>query len=271
MRITALHTYPVKGCRRLDHDEARVEPIGLAGDRRWMVVDADGTGVTQRESRQLTALRPQPRPGGLTLRATDGRPALHITEPVAGEPTQVRVFRSKPYVSARLAADDAHDWLTALLGRPVRLVWLADPATRPVDIPHARPGDRVSLADGGPLLLTTTTSLARLNEWLADDGEPPVPMNRFRPNVVVDTGTPWAEDGWIGRRLRLGDTELRVAKACGRCVVTTIDQRTGHSGRQPLHALGRHRRAGTDLLFGIYLIPDAPGTVRVGDTVQPLS
>jgi hypothetical protein len=271
MRIASLHTYPVKGCHRLDHDEARVEPIGLAGDRRWMVVDADGTGVTQRESQLLTALRPQSRPGGLTLRATGGRPPLDVTEPVGGDAAQVRVFRSKPYLSARLADGDAHAWLTALLGRPVRLVWLADPDARQVNAPHARPGDRVSLADACPLLVTTTASLARLNVWLADDGDPPVPMTRFRPNVVVDTDTPWVEDDWIGRRLLLGDTELRVTNACGRCVVTGVDQESGHRGRQPLRALGRHRRVGTDLIFGVHLVPDRPGTVRVGDTAQLLS
>lgn len=271
MRIASLHTYPVKGGHRLDHDEARVEPWGLADDRRWVVVDADGTAVTQRENQRLVALRARPRPGGLTLRAADERPSLDVAEPTDGTTVQVRVFRNKPYLPGRLAADDAHAWLTGLLGRPVRLVWLADPTARPVEPGYSQPGDVVNFADGCPLLLTTTASLDRLNEWLADEGEPAVPMTRFRPNVVVDAPTPWVEDGWAGHRLRIGDTLLRAAKGCGRCVVTTVDQESGAKGREPLRALGRHRRVGKDLIFGVLFIPERVGVIRLGDDIVPLS
>jgi uncharacterized protein YcbX len=100
-------------------------------------------------------------------------------------------------------------------------------------------------------------------------------MMRFRPNVVVDGAPAWAEDDWLGGRLRIGGTIFRAAKSCARCVVTTIDQETGEKGRQPLRALGQHRRDGDALLFGINLIPDIgagqPGVIRVGDEFLPLS
>jgi uncharacterized protein YcbX len=270
MRIASLHTYPVKGCHRLDHDEAGVEPWGLTGDRRWMIVDPDGVGITQRAVSRLALLSATPTPDGLTFRAP-GLPGLRVTEPVEGPKEFVRVFSSKPRVPARLAAGG--DWFTDFLGRPARLAWLGDPTARSIE-ENALDSDRVSFADGYPLLLANDASLAAVNDWLAESGHEPVPMTRFRPNVVVTGAHAWAEDDWLGRRLRLGNVIFRAAKSCSRCVVTTIDQETGIRGRQPLHILGRHRRFGDGLLFAINLIPDlAPGhtgVVRVGDEVLDL-
>ena len=271
VHVAALHTYPIKGCRRLDHDAAAVEPCGLAGDRRWMVIDPDGIGNTQRSVPQLTQLRAIPADGGLVLTAP-GAPTHTITTPVDGPKEYVRVFTSKPAVPARMA-DDA-GWFERFLGRPARLVWLGEPTVRTMAT-HAQPGDRVSFADGYPILLTSTASLASLGDWLLEDGDEPVPMTRFRPNIVVAGAPPWAEDKWLGGRLRIGGTIFRAAKSCTRCVVTTIDQETGETGRQPLRALGRHRRFDNGLLFGINLIPDVGagenGHIRVGDELLPLS
>ena len=267
MWISALHTYPVKGGHRLDHDAARVEPWGLAGDRRWMIVDPDGVGITQRQAPVLTALHAVPRPGGLLLNGFD------VDEPADGPKETIRVFSSKPPLTARLAPA-ATAFVSDFLDRPARLAWLADPTVRPIET-HARPGDRVSFADGYPLLLTNTASLDAVNDWLLEAGDEPVPMTRFRPSVVLAGARPWAEDDWLGGRLRLGDLTFRAAKACSRCVVTTIDQETGETGRQPLRALGRHRRYDDGLLFGINLIPDiAPGEtgfIRVGESSLALS
>ncbi|MFY1695477.1 MULTISPECIES: MOSC domain-containing protein [unclassified Solwaraspora] len=276
MRVAALHTYPVKGCRRLDHDAARVEPWGLAGDRRWMIVDPDGVGLTQREVPALVTVHPGPAADGsdlasavgLTLRGA-GRPTLDVPAPVDGEPVPVRVFRSKVAVPARLAAPTAHDWLSDLLERPARLVWLADPTVRAVDPDFSRPGDTVSFADGYPVLLTSTASLDAVNDWLVGSGDPaaPLPMHRFRPNVVLTGAPAWAEDGWLGQRIRIGAVTFRVAKTCARCVVTTTDQDTGERGPQPLRILGQHRRGPKGVLFGMNLIPDGTGRIAVGDPV----
>ena len=267
MRISALYTYPVKGGHRLDHDEARVEPWGLAGDRRWMIVDPDGVGITQRQAPALTGLHAVPRPGGLLLNGFD------VAEPEDGPKATIRVFSSKPPLTARLAPA-ATGFISGFLDRPARLAWLADTGVRPIET-HARPGDRVSFADGYPLLLANAASLDAVNDWLLEAGDEPVPMTRFRPNVVITGARPWAEDDWLGGRLRLGDVTFRAAKSCSRCVVTTIDQETGETGRQPLRALGRHRRYDDGLLFGINLIPDVPagetGVIRVGEDSLVLS
>ncbi|MEO3777141.1 MOSC N-terminal beta barrel domain-containing protein [Micromonospora sp. B11E3] len=265
MRLAALHTYPVKGCRRLDHDDARVEPWGLAGDRRWMVIDADGLGVTQREATALVGLLVEPRDGGLLLRAA-GRPDLRVAEPTRVDPLPVRVFSSRQQVAALPAGPAADAWLSALLDRPVRLVHLARPARHvPVGQLVHDTGDQVSFADEYPLLLANAASLDALNGWLADAGEQAVPMSRFRPNLVVVGAPAWAEDGWVGRRLRIGSAWFRAGGTCGRCVVTTTDQETGVRGKEPLHTLGRRRNVDGKLRFGLNLVPEGPGAVRVGD------
>jgi uncharacterized protein YcbX len=271
MWIASLHTYPVKGCCRLDHDEAGIEPYGLAGDRRWMIVDDRGVGITQREVPRLSRLQAHPRPGGLDL-AAPGMPSRRIAEPVDGPKEFVRVFSGKPPVPVRLAADDG--WLAEYLGVPARLTWQADPTGRPIER-RARASDRVSMADAYPMLIVNTASLSALNDWLAEAGEDPVPITRFRPNLVVAGAPPWAEDEWLGRRMRAGAVTFRAAEACNRCVVTTVDQDTGERTGQPLKMLGLRRRFPDGLLFGTGLIPDvAPGStgiIRVGDEVTLLS
>jgi uncharacterized protein len=140
---------------------------------------------------------------------------------------------------------------------------------------NALESDRVSFADGFPMLVTNMASLAALGDWLCEAGDEPVPMTRFRPNIVVSGARPWAEDEWVGRRLRIGEITFRAAQPCDRCLVTTIDQETAVKGRQPLRALGEHRRFDDGLLFGMNLIPDIrageTGIIRVGDEVSVLS
>ena len=134
MRVASIHTYPVKGCRRIDRDTARVEPWGLDGDRRWLIVDENGVGLTQRQHRELVTIRAVPRPGGLTLDAP-GLAPLDLAEPTHGEAIQVRVFKGRPLSPVRAAGPEADEWLKRLLGRPARLVWLGDPAVNHVPWP----------------------------------------------------------------------------------------------------------------------------------------
>jgi uncharacterized protein len=270
MWLAEIHTYPIKGCYRVEWEQAEVEPWGLAGDRRWLVVDPEtGLAMTQRDIRAMTQVRPGPVPGGLRLRAP-GVDDLMVTRPAAAELIDVTVWSST--VAATPAGDVADDWLSIALDRKVRLVWLDDPTRRAVEPGYGQPGDTVSFADGYPLLLANIGSLAVLNDLIAESesAEGPLPITRFRPNLVIGGAPAWAEDGWTGRRIRVGGVTFRVPKPCGRCVVTTTDQESGERGREPLHTLGRHRNVDQSLLFGANLIPDARGTVRVGDPVEPV-
>jgi uncharacterized protein YcbX len=263
--LASLHIYPVKGCRAVDLDRAVVEPWGLAGDRRWLIVDDDCQFMSQRKHPSLARIVITPGPGADITAATGGYPALRVAAPdESAELLKVTVWRST--VLAASAGPEADAWFSAYLGEPVRLVYLDDPTRRAVDPDYGRGGDTVSFADGYPLLLTSAESLGQLNQWLTAAGHQPVPMNRFRPNVVVSGYPPWAEDRW--RRIRIGPVSFRVAKPCARCVVTTTDQTTGMRGSQPLKMLAARRRFGKNLVFGQNLIPDFPGHIRVGDPIE---
>ena len=193
-----------------------------------------------------------------------------VAHPTEGDLRDVTV--SQFTGPARRADTAAGDHLSALLDRKVQLMWLDDPARRAVEPEYAQPGDTVSFADGFPLLLANSASLAQLNDWIAESGsiEGPLPMTRFRPNLVVDGGSAWAEDGWLGGRIRVGEVTFRVPKPCDRCVVTTTDQETGDRGREPLRTLARYRNINQGLLFAVNLIPDTVGEIAVGDPVTPL-
>ena len=261
--LTSIHIYPLKGGRALDLRESAVEAWGLAGDRRWMVVDENFRFISQREHASMARLVVRFGPGrGLGVSAEGHAP---LTVPVPDDADLVKVTVCGSTVLAAGAGPGADAWFSAYLGEPSRLVYLDDPTRRAVDAEYGQAGDVVSFADGFPLLLTSAGSLDQLGDWLAAHGDQPVPMNRFRPNVVVTGFEPWAEDRW--RRIRIGNVSFRVAKPCGRCVVTTTDQFTGVRGPQPLRMLARHRRFGQNLVFGQNIIPETPGHLQVGDPV----
>lgn len=270
--LHSIHVHPVKAFRGQAPRDAVVEPWGLAGDRRWALIDDGGKVVTQRQQPRLAQAAAELVPGGVRLSAP-GRASLSVPvpDPTTADRATLDLFGDK--VEAVLAGAAAHVWCSEYLGCETRLVHMNDPATRrPVDPEHGRPGETVSFADGYPLLLTTLASLDALNSLIAQGDrahEGPLPMNRFRPNVVVAGTTAWAEDDWT--RVTIGEVAFRVAKMCGRCVVTTTDQDTAERGREPLRTLGRHRRFGSQLIFGQNLVPESTGIVRVGDPVTVVS
>ena len=267
--LTGIYRYPVKSCRREEMRHAEVEPWGLLGDRRWMLVDDDGWRVTAREHPRLVLVSALVDGTGLHLR-TPGRDELTIKAPDGEELASVRLSRSR--LDAALAAPEAHAWFSELLGLPVRLVYLDDPTRREINPDFSASTDRVSFADGYPLHLATEDSLTALNDWIAEGpraDEGPLPMTRFRPNVVVRGAAPWAEDGW--RRLRIGDVTFRAVKGCDRCVLTMIDPETATKSKEPIATLARFRRWGGETWFGMNLIPDGvvPGaTLHVGDPIE---
>ncbi|MFJ6893416.1 MOSC domain-containing protein [Streptomyces hokutonensis] len=269
--LRSIHVHPVKALRGFSPREAQVEPWGLAGDRRWALIDDGGKVVTQREHPRLALAAAELLPGGGVRLSAPGLDPLTVPvpEPVATVPMEI--FGTK--VDAVPAPDAAHVWCGAYLGFGVRLVHMDDPAERrPVDPEYGLPGETVGFADGYPLLLTSEASLDALNSLIAQGDYPaegPLPMNRFRPNAVVAGTAAWAEDDWS--RVAIGEVAFRVAKMCGRCVVTTTDQATAERGKEPLRTLARHRRIGGRLIFGQNLVPLSTGTIRVGDRVRILA
>jgi len=261
--LSSIHRFPVKSCRGESVDAAVVEPWGLAGDRRWMVVDEVGAAITAREVNRLVLVHPELSEDGLVVSAPGLAP---LTVPTPDPATQVPVGLWSSLVTAAPAGAEADAWFSQALGRPARLVHLDDPTRRATSPQFSEPGDRVSFADGYPLLVATESSLAALNDVVSGG---PLSMTRFRPNVVVAGTEAWAEDDW--RRIRIGDAVFRAVKGCARCVITTIDPESAERAKEPTASLARIRRWDGAVWFGVNLVPDTAGaTIRVGDEVEVL-
>ena len=269
MQVTQLRIYPVKSLAGTDVESATVEPWGLEGDRRWGLVDEAGEKVTARELHALLGLRAQA-VDDETIRIHAGEESILVDIPLGLPPIPVSHARQG---FAPPADQDVSEWISERVGRSLRLVWQEDPRVRRVSGAHGGlDGDTLSLADAGPLLLTSQSSLAQLDEWIAAEGDEPatggLSMLRFRPNVVIDGEAPFAEDSWP--TVRIGEVEFRTAEVCDRCVMTTIDPETLATGKEPVRTLARYRHWDGKTWFGTRLVPLGEGELRVGDEVVPL-
>ena len=264
--VGALHIYPVKGLKGIDLVEAQCTARGLRHDRRWMVVDADGVFLSQRGHPRMATVWTEIADGVLSLAAPDVGSVEVAVDPGRGRTVKVRVWTS--VVEALPVSPYADAWLTDYLGTSCRLVYMPEESRRESNAAYAGPGKLVGFADGFAYLLANTQSLAELNARLAAKGHAALPMNRFRPNLVVTGAAAFAEDGW--REIRVGGAVLRTAKPCGRCEVTTTDQATGEVvGPEPLATLSTFRDSREfGVMFGMNLVTVEEGRVRVGDAVE---
>jgi len=174
---------------------------------------------------------------------------------------EVTIWRDRVTVADQ--GDLVSDWFSTYLGGSYRLVRMPDDVVRPVDQQYAtRPEDQVNLADGYPILLISEESLADLNRRLGE----PLPMNRFRPNIVINGAEiPYAEDEWS--EVHIGEVTFHVVKSCARCVTTTTNQSTAERGAEPLRTLASYRQVPRGVLFGQNLIHASPGCIKNGDSV----
>ncbi len=261
MHLTGIFIYPVKSLRGVRLEEAPLINGRLVGDRTWLLVNKFGRFMHLRDYPQMARVEATITAGGLTVR-TDTMPSFEIesVHGASGEPdvTHVRLWRrSAPVVAV---GGDADEWFTRALGVACRLMaFVPDAPAR--DVPPYEV--QSSLQDATPFHLTTEESLADLNARMAA----PIPMNRFRPNLVVRGAAPYAEDRW--KSVAIGDTVLRWIRPCTRCVATTTDHETGErKGGDPLFTLAQYRRVGSAVVFGHYLVADVWGErLRVGDPV----
>jgi len=269
VKVSGLFIYPVKSCRGLPLDTAAVDAHGLAGDRRFLVVTPEGQFLTQRQMPRLALVETGLTADRLTLASPNHG---EITVPLGANTGSRRVTIWRDSVDADDCGDEAAEWLTRMLGQPLRLVHMGARFHRPVKPSKAQPGDVVTFADAYPFLIIGEASLAHLNDRIHGAGGDPVPMNRFRPNIVVSGGDAFAEDAWT--RFRIAGVTFRNSGPCARCVVTTTDQFTGERGKEPLRTLATFRRDPadpTDVNFGINLIHETKaGTLHLGDPIVAL-
>jgi uncharacterized protein YcbX len=262
MRLTVseIMIFPVKSLRGIALDETFVEPRGLRFDRRWLVVDANDRFVTQRTRPRMALIAVKGQDGGLAL-VSPSMPPLHVPAVATGIERRVTIWRDA--VLTRDVGDAAAVWLSAALEMSCRLVQMPESTERKVNPAYSMPGDIVSFADGYPFMLISQASLDDLNARLPF----PLPMRRFRPNLVVEGATPFAEDTW--KRVRIGNIVFRVVKPCERCIIPTVDPEAGvFAGKEPLRTLATYRNVGSKVLLGQNLIAEGMGVLHVGDSVQ---
>jgi uncharacterized protein YcbX len=258
-QLTGLTVYPIKAAGGIPVNDWEVDEFGLRYDRRWMVVDRSGEFLTQRSHPSLALIRPSIHDGSLRIDAPGMRSLELPLEPSTSTSVDVRVW--KDTCPAAWLGEPAASWFSEFLKSTCGLVYMTSETIRPADPTYA-PGDtRVSFADAFPFLLISEESLADLNRRLAD----PLPMNRFRPNLVVAGVVPYAEDRW--ERIEINGIGIRVVKPCARCVVTTTDQLTTERGKEPLRTLATYRSIGGKVMFGQNAVHEQAGRLRLGDPV----
>ncbi|MBV5260573.1 MOSC domain-containing protein [Synechococcus moorigangaii CMS01] len=260
-RVAALWIYPVKSCGGISLETTDVLTQGFKGDRQWMIVDPDGKFVSQRQYPQLARVKPHIAEDNLTLTFDDFAP-LKLAWEMTGSLKPVTIWRDQ--TQALDQGPEAAAWFSGVLQTPCRLVRQSPQYPRPINPKYALWDTQgVSFADGYPVLLTNIASLKLLEEKVGEA----VPMDRFRPNLVVETAQPFAEDQW--QTVKIQDLTFVTAKPCERCIVITTNQATGdrHSAQEPLRTLSTFRHTAKGILFGINLMPTSFGKISVGDTV----
>lgn len=268
LTLTGLFLYPVKSLGGYAVPAAEVTPRGLRHDRRWLLVDERNRFMTQRQQPELALLAVSPAHNGFFISHRQRPTLLPLFVPFEATPERTQIVTIWDDLAwAWRGTPEADEWMTAALGRPCRLVYMSDMVRREAEPALNPEGQLVSFADGYPFLLIGEAALTDLNRRLAQ----PVPMNRFRPNLVFGGGTPYEDDSW--ENFQVGEVAFRAVRGCGRCVLTTIDQETANKNPvgDPLRTLATYRQVDGYALFGQNVTGPGAGRVQVGDAVAVLS
>lgn len=255
--ISELFIYPIKSCAGTAANSFELDRFGPAHDRRWMIVDERGVLITQREVSRMAQIKPTLAESGLHISYKDQ--SLSVSTPFSGSPKAVHVWADT--VQAHDAGEAAAEFFSSILERTASLVWMPETTERQVKHSNANAGETVGFADAFPLLLISQASLDDLNSKL----DQPVPMNRFRPNIVVQGCEAFAEDSWS--TLTSENSVLNVVEACSRCVMPSIDQASAEKNSAILRMLANYRRgADGKTYFGQNLLYQGNACLSVGQT-----
>lgn len=261
-KLSELWIYPVKSLAGIPCDSAFAAARGFTHDRRWMVCSVENEFISQRECAAMALIQPAIVGDSLVLthKKFTGASLRIPLDPGEGAPLRVRVWGD--WVDAADCGGEAAAWLREMLGRPCKLVRMTENSFRPMDSKYSEPGESVSFADGYPYLVISQSSLDALNQKLAQA----LPMNRFRPNLVLVGCPAFEEDRWT--QLRVGNLSFRIVKPCSRCLITTTDQETGIRAVEPLKTLATFRKMNSEVYFGQNLIADSEGWLETGMEVH---
>lgn len=258
MVVSQLHIYPIKGCGGISLHEAEIDEFGLKGDRRYMVVDQNGQFMSQRKHPRMSMIRTRLE-GMIVAVAYNSMPELILEPSLESNDVPVRIWDDE--VTATDMGQAASLWFSEVLGQKVFLVTIGQRYKRNVSIGGAIYSSKMHFGDACPILVASQESLDDLNGRL----EMPIPIDRFRPNMVISGVEPYEEDRWS--YFRAGDQLFQFGKRCGRCTVTTVDQQTGISSKEPLKTLSTYRKVNGNVYFGSYYLPVTKGLVSVGTEI----
>jgi uncharacterized protein YcbX len=259
--LTQINIYPVKSLGGISLQSAKVEDRGLQYDRRWMLVDEQNKFITQRLHPEMALLKVEIKNDLLTIKHIQNKlsPLTIPLVPYDEEAINAQIWND--YVTTLKYGSDANMWFKEAVGFNCSIVYMPDSTKRKVDPEYAN-NKLVGFADGYPFLIIGEESLNDLNKRMAE----PLPMNRFRTNFVFSGGKAFDEDGW--RTIKIGDIVFHAVKPCARCVITTINQTTGIKGKEPLKSLAAFRQKANKVMFGINLVAEGTGKIRLGDEIE---
>ena len=284
MKLTNLFIYPIKSCQGISLEKAYITPKGLTDyhqqeiyDRQFMLVDKKGKFLTQREYPQMATVKVEIKENKLYLSSLKNNISDFELIPNNDNNSNIKVKIWRDQTIAIDQGDEVAKWFQEALRIDIdcRLVKQSDQHIRPINPRYSTQKNQpVSFADGYPLLLTNTASLDDLKLRLGakyPHKQIAVPMNRFRPNVVVETDQPFIEDTW--KKVKIGKNEFAVVKPCSRCVITTTDQDTGvpNELKEPLLTLSSFRNTPQGIMFGQNMIPLNQDILNIGDTLEVIS
>lgn len=265
--ISEIIIYPIKSLRGVSVHSAKLTDRGLKHDRRWMLIDSQNHFLTQRELPEMALIEVKILANGLQVKSPDNEDSLFIPFRTSGilsleNPETISTIEAWVFndpVAVELCDHDAHDWFSCLLGIECRLVYMPESSRRELSSKYSSTNEINSLSDSMPILLTSLSSLDLLNGKLVV----PVPMDRFRPNIIIFDSIAFEEDDY--QSVEIAGLSFKVAKPCSRCTITTIDQLTGKTSKEPLKTLAKFRSFDHKVLFGIYLKVGSEGSLKVGD------
>ncbi len=261
LTLSEINIYPIKSLGGISLQSAVVEERGLKYDRRWVLVDESKTFFTQRDFPEMALINVLVENNGLKLQHK-----VKTIEPLFvpfefEHSVKDKVVIWDDIVIGEFYNPQIDEWFSDILGIKCRLVKMPESTMRTVDETYAK-NKIVSFADGYPFLIIGQSSLDDLNSKL----EKPLPMNRFRTNFVFTGGRPFEEDNW--KKFKIGNVNFEAVKPCARCVITTTDQDTAERFKEPLLTLSKFRNFNNKVLFGMNLVCESTGQIRVGDKIE---
>lgn len=257
--ITGIYIYPIKSLGGISLQSASMCETGLQFDRRWMLVDANHQFITQREFKQLCLFKVSMDSNRFTITYQDHQLSIPLTLET-GEYCKVTVWESE--VEAIVAPVELNNWFSEKLQQTVKLVYMPDSAYRGINPKYVVQNERVGFADGYPVMIIGEASMQLLQSKVSE----PIPVDRFRPNIVFSSNVAHEEDFW--QYFTINTALFRGIKPCKRCLVTTINQQNAISGAEPLKTLSTYRKVDNHILFGQNVAAPVTGTVSIGDEIS---